>query len=69
MERQASGVNHGRSPGPLSPCVCSTLRMEAQTPLGRIGQPEDIAPAVVFLASRDSAWITGETLHVAGGLR
>ena len=42
---------------------------EAQTPLGRIGQPEDIAPAAVFLASSDSAWITGETLRVAGGLR
>lgn len=40
-----------------------------QTPLGRIGQPEDIAPAVVFLASADSAWITGETLYVSGGLR
>jgi 3-oxoacyl-[acyl-carrier protein] reductase len=42
---------------------------EAQTPLGRIGQPEDIAPAAVFLASSDSAWITGETLHITGGLR
>lgn len=44
-------------------------QMEAQTPLGRIGQPQDIAPAVVFLASSDSAWITGETLYVTGGLR
>ena len=43
--------------------------VEAQTPLGRIGQPEDIAPAAVFLASSNSAWITGETLRVAGGLR
>jgi len=43
--------------------------LESQTPLGRIGQPEDIAPAAVFLASSDSAWITGETLRVAGGLR
>ncbi|PYL47871.1 MAG: oxidoreductase, partial [Verrucomicrobia bacterium] len=43
--------------------------IEAQTPLGRIGQPEDIAPTAVFLASSDSAWITGETLRVAGGLR
>src|SRR5437879_7770919 len=42
--------------------------IEAQTPLGRIGQPEDIAPAAVFLASSDSAWITGETLRVAAGL-
>lgn len=44
-------------------------QIEATTPLGRIGQPEDIAPAVVFLASSDSAWITGETLFIAGGLR
>jgi 3-oxoacyl-[acyl-carrier protein] reductase len=43
--------------------------IEAQTPLGRIGQPDNIAPAAVFLASSDSAWITGETLHIAGGLR
>jgi 3-oxoacyl-[acyl-carrier protein] reductase len=41
----------------------------AQTPLGRIAQPRDIAPAAVFLASADGAWITGETLRVAGGLR
>jgi 3-oxoacyl-[acyl-carrier protein] reductase len=44
-------------------------RVEAQTPLGRIGQPGDIAPAVVFLASPDSAWTTGETLYISGGLR
>ena len=42
---------------------------EASTPLGRIGQPEDIAPAVVFLASPESSWITGETLYISGGLR
>jgi 3-oxoacyl-[acyl-carrier protein] reductase len=42
---------------------------EAQTPLGRIGQPQDVAPAAVFLASDDSGWISGETLTVAGGLR
>jgi len=44
-------------------------QLEAQTPLGRIGQPQDIAPAVVFLASADAAWIAGETLLIAGGLR
>jgi 3-oxoacyl-[acyl-carrier protein] reductase len=51
--------------------VESDLRkeFEARTPLGRIGQPEDIAPAAVFLASSDAAWVTGETLVVAGGLR
>jgi 3-oxoacyl-[acyl-carrier protein] reductase len=44
-------------------------QLEAQTPLGRIGQPQDIAPAAVFLASDDSAWITGETFYIAGGYR
>ena len=43
--------------------------VESQTPLGRIGQPDDIAPAAVFFASEDSNWITGETLLIAGGLR
>jgi 3-oxoacyl-[acyl-carrier protein] reductase len=43
--------------------------IEAQTPLGRIGQPEDIAPAAVFLASQESSWITGETLYISGGNR
>jgi 3-oxoacyl-[acyl-carrier protein] reductase len=43
-------------------------QMKADTPLGRIGQPGDIAPAVVFLASEDSAWITGESIKVSGGL-
>ncbi len=37
-------------------------------PLGRLGTPEDIAPAVVFLASNDAAWITGESIRVSGGL-
>ncbi len=41
----------------------------AQTPLGRIGRPQDIASAAVFFASSDSAWITGETLFISGGLR
>ncbi len=39
----------------------------ATTPLGRIGLPQDIAPAAVFLASDAAGWITGETLLVAGG--
>ncbi|HEY5792509.1 MAG TPA: glucose 1-dehydrogenase [Chthoniobacterales bacterium] len=41
----------------------------AQTPLGRIGQPDDIGPVAVFLASEDSGWISGEKLLVAGGQR
>jgi 3-oxoacyl-[acyl-carrier protein] reductase len=43
--------------------------IEADTPLGRIGAPRDIAPAVVFLASDDASWITGETLYISGGFR
>jgi meso-butanediol dehydrogenase/(S,S)-butanediol dehydrogenase/diacetyl reductase len=37
-------------------------------PLGRVGEPEDVAAAVAFLASSDAAWITGHTLPVDGGL-
>jgi len=43
--------------------------IEAQTPLGRIGKPQDIAGAAVFLASQDSSWITGETFVISGGMR
>jgi 3-oxoacyl-[acyl-carrier protein] reductase len=43
--------------------------LESQTPLGRIGETDDIAPAAVFFASDDSKWVTGETLLIAGGLR
>ncbi len=41
----------------------------SQTPLGRIGKPDDVAKVTVFLASDDSAWVTGEALLVAGGNR
>ena len=41
--------------------------VEAQTPLGRIGQPDDIGPVAVFLASDDSRWVTGQALLVSGG--
>ena len=44
-------------------------QLVAMTPLGRIGQPEDIARVVTFLASDDSAWITGEVLSASGGAR
>ncbi|MGA8532281.1 MAG: glucose 1-dehydrogenase [Acidobacteriaceae bacterium] len=43
--------------------------MIAQTPLGRLGQPQDIAPVAVFLASDESGWLTGETLLASGGMR
>jgi len=44
-------------------------QVEAQTPLGRIGQPQDIGTVAAFLASADSGWITGESFVVAGGYR
>jgi len=43
--------------------------VETQAPLGRMGQPDDIAPTAIYLASSDSKYMTGETLLVAGGLR
>ena len=56
----------GEWPRSQPECVANQLR---QTPLGRIGQPHDIAAAVAFLASPDSTWITGEIIMVSGGLR
>jgi 3-oxoacyl-[acyl-carrier protein] reductase len=44
-------------------------QMVAQTPLGRMGQPEDIARVAVFLASDDARWLTGERITASGGLR
>jgi 3-oxoacyl-[acyl-carrier protein] reductase len=44
-------------------------KISAETPLGRPGKPEDIAPTVVFLASDESAWLTGEVINASGGLR
>ena len=41
----------------------------SQTPLGRVGRPDDIADVAVFLASDNSRWLTGEILIVGGGLR
>jgi NAD(P)-dependent dehydrogenase (short-subunit alcohol dehydrogenase family) len=38
------------------------------TPLGRAGQPAELAPAFVFLASQESSYVIGETLHVNGGM-
>ena len=43
-------------------------KLGEQIPLGRLGQPEDIAGAVVYLASDAAAWVTGATLHVNGGM-
>lgn len=44
-------------------------QVEASTPLRRIGKPQDIAGIAVFLASNDSAWVTGETFVISGGYR
>ena len=44
-------------------------QMIARTPLGRLGQPDDIAKAVVFVASEDAGWVTGETIKVSGGFQ
>ena len=52
--------------GPDSPMEQQSL---AQTPLGRLGQPDDIADVVTFIASDDARWVTGSLLQVAGGLR
>ncbi len=46
----------------------TTAFVVSRTPLGRVGQPSDIAAAVSFLVSADGAWITGETIQVGGGL-
>ncbi len=43
-------------------------RLLGATPLGRMGKPEDVAAAVVYLASDEAAWVTGSTLHVNGGM-
>jgi len=50
----------------LSEQQVASLRQ--QIPLGRLGQPEDVSAAVVFLASQQAGYITGTTLHVNGGM-
>ena len=64
------------NPGPVetegtrsSGMIDELQALTASIPLGRLGQPQDIAPAVAFLASSESGWITGETLYISGGLR
>jgi NAD(P)-dependent dehydrogenase (short-subunit alcohol dehydrogenase family) len=44
------------------------IKLISGIPLGRIGKPEDVAYAVLFLASDEASWITGQTLYVCGGL-
>jgi 3-oxoacyl-[acyl-carrier protein] reductase len=70
---RVNAVNPGMvaTEGNASAAPDSQLRkmIESQTPLGRIGDVDDIAPAVVFFASDLSKWITGETLFITGGFR
>jgi 3-oxoacyl-[acyl-carrier protein] reductase len=42
-------------------------QIAAQTPLGRVGRPDDVADVIVFLASQQARWITGQVIHVGGG--
>lgn len=65
---------NGVAPGPVwTPLIVSTFDKEKiesfgkDVPLGRAGQPSEIAPAYVFLASQDSSYITGQVIHVNGG--
>jgi NAD(P)-dependent dehydrogenase (short-subunit alcohol dehydrogenase family) len=63
------------APGPIwTPLIPATMPEEKvatfgeQTPLGRAGQPAELAPAYVFLASEDASYITGEVIAVTGGM-
>ena len=63
------------APGPIwTPLIPATMPAEKvetfgeQTPMGRVGQPAELAPAYVFLASQESSYITGERIAVTGGL-
>lgn len=65
---------NGIAPGPIwTPLITSTMPKEKQenfgkeTPMQRPGQPEELAPAYVFLASRDSSYMAGQILHINGG--
>jgi NAD(P)-dependent dehydrogenase (short-subunit alcohol dehydrogenase family) len=51
-----------------SNCRARLLVGSEKTPLGRFGRVSDIAPLAVFLASNESAWITGEVIRAAGGI-
>lgn len=62
------------APGPIwTPLIPATFSEEhvsefgGNTPMGRPGQPDEVAPAYVFLAGNDSSYMTGQTLHIDGG--
>ncbi|RYE32464.1 MAG: glucose 1-dehydrogenase [Sphingobacteriaceae bacterium] len=65
---------NGVAPGPIwTPLIVATFEGEKiekfgqETPLGRAGQPAEVAPAYVFLASQDASYITGQIIHINGG--
>ncbi|MGY5849013.1 SDR family oxidoreductase [Salegentibacter sp. F14] len=63
---------NGIAPGPIwTPLIPATFKKVAEfgqdTPMGRAGQPSEVAPAYVFLASLDSSYITGQVIHINGG--
>lgn len=60
------------APGPIQTGYITpqaVAEIEAQTPLRRMGQPEDVAQVILWLASRQAAWLTGQLLYVGGGWR
>ncbi|RPI68794.1 MAG: glucose 1-dehydrogenase [Ignavibacteriales bacterium] len=64
---------NGVAPGPIwTPLIVSTFddvsKFGQKTPLGRAGQPSEVAPAYVFLASDDASYITGQIIHINGGV-
>jgi len=60
---------NGIAPGPVpTPMIAAEPYKDEMVPLGRLGQPEDIAEAVVFLSSQASHFITGQVLDVNGGM-
>lgn len=68
---RVNGVAPGPIWTPLIPASFSGDRVEtfgSKTPMGRAGQPNEVAPAYVFLASRESSYMTGQVLHVDGGM-
>lgn len=64
----APGLTRTEMTAPILEDPARLDRMLSQTALGRIGEPEDIAKVVVFLASDDAAWVTGQTIAASGGL-
>jgi NAD(P)-dependent dehydrogenase (short-subunit alcohol dehydrogenase family) len=69
-----SGIGRAVAPGPIwTPLIPATFPEDqvetfgAQVPMGRAGQPEEVAPSFVFLASDDSSYMSGQVLHPNGG--